>query len=73
MAEVKRKAIQIFIGEVIVTIITLIVTLSFITSSFGIIIRNVIIANILFVIVYFIWLKLFGHYEKIYKSGLSER
>lgn len=72
MARIKARAFQIFLGEVIVTAITAIVTLAFIGSRPWTIVRNVIIFDIIFLIIYILWLKLFGNYEKIYKAGLQD-
>ncbi len=72
MAKIRARAFQIFLGEVIVTAITMIVTLAFIGSKPWIIARNVIILDLIFLLIYIIWLKLFGNYEKIYKAGLKE-
>ncbi len=72
MAKIRARAFQIFLGEVIVTGITVIVTLAFIGSSLLTIVKNVIIFDLIFLLIYILWLKLFGNYEKIYKEGLQE-
>lgn len=72
MAKIRARAFQIFLGEVIVTGITAIVTLAFIGSGLWTIVKNVIIFDLIFLLIYIIWLKLFCNYEKIYKAGLKE-
>jgi hypothetical protein len=72
MAKVRRRAIQIFIGEGIITVLTIMGTLAFLESGVPHIIRNVIITDILFLIAFFIWVKLFSNYEQMYKQGLKE-
>ena len=70
--DVRRRGIQLLIGELIVTFLTIIGTLAFLKSGKFEIIRNIIIVDIIFVAAYIIWIKLFGHYEKIYKFGMQE-
>ena len=72
MPKIKARSFHIFLGEVIVTAITAIVTLAFIGSRPWTMIRNVIIFDLIFLLIYVLWLKLFGNYEKIYKAGLKE-
>jgi hypothetical protein len=72
MAKIRRRAIQIFIGEGIITMLTIMGTLAFLESGIPHIIRNVIITDILFLIAFFIWVKLFSNYEQMYKQGLKE-
>ncbi len=71
-AKISPKLFQIFFGETIVTAVTILVTLAFIGSEPWRIIRNVIIFDIIFLLIYILWLKLFGNYEKIYKGGLRD-
>ncbi len=68
----RRRAVQIFIGEVAATIIALLGTLAFFESSAVTIVRNVLIIDLLFIVAYIVWIKLFSDYEKMYKSGLDE-
>ncbi len=72
MAKIRARAFQVFIGEIIVTAVTATVTLAFIGSSLWAIARNVIIFDLIFLLIYLLWLKLFGNYEKIYKEGLKD-
>lgn len=72
IAKVSPKLLHIFIGEAIVTVMTALVTLAFFESKPLTIVRNVIIFNIIFLLIYILWLKLFGNYEKIYKAGLQD-
>ncbi len=72
MTKIGSKVFQIFFGETIVTLVTIIVTLAFIGSKPLTIIRNVIVLDLVFLIIYILWLKLFGNYEKIYKAALKE-
>lgn len=72
VADVKRRGLQLLIGELIVTFLTIIGTLAFLKNGKFEIIRNIIIVNLIFVAAYIIWIKLFGNYEKIYKSGIQE-
>ncbi|MBI2137208.1 hypothetical protein HYU12_01670 [Candidatus Woesearchaeota archaeon] len=72
VADVKRRGLQLLIGELIVTFLTIIGTLAFLKNGKFEIIRNIIIVNLIFVAAYITWIKLFGNYEKIYKSGIQE-
>ncbi len=72
MAKISSKLFHIFFGETIVTSVTVIVTLAFIGSKPLTILRNVIVLDLVFLIIYILWLKLFGNYEKIYKAALKE-
>lgn len=55
-----------------ITLITIIVMLAFFEEVPLIILRNVVAANIIFVLAYWIWLKVYGYYQKMYKLGLNE-
>ncbi len=73
MAKIKARALQILLGEGLVTAITAIVTLAFFEkNNLMTIARNVIIFDLVFLLIYILWLKLFGNYEKIYKAGLKD-
>jgi hypothetical protein len=71
MKHLKAKAVQILIGEGIVTFVTIIVTLAFLESNGAEILRNIIVVDVLFLVIYVLWIKLFGSYEKMYKFGLK--
>lgn len=71
-ANLSPKLFHVFVGETIVTAVTILVTLAFIGSDLWTTIRNVIIFDAIFLLIYILWLKLFGNYEKIYKAGLQD-
>ena len=70
MESMKRRGIQILVGELLVSVIAVIVTVAFLESGFSSIVRNIVIVDLIFLGCFILWLKLFGHYEKIYKAGL---
>ena len=70
--KLNARAIQILIGEAAVTFFAVIVTLAFLESGFSDIIRNIVVVDSLFLVIYALWIKMFGSYEKIYKFGLKE-
>ncbi len=71
-AKISPKLFQILLGETIVTAVTITVTLAFIGSRPLIMVRNVVIFDMIFLLIYILWLKLFGNYEKFYKAGLQD-
>ena len=72
MIKLGTKLMQVVYGEIIFSILTIIVTYAFFTSSTLSIIRNVVIVALIFLGVYIGWIKLNKKYEKIYKFGLKE-
>jgi len=70
--KLNARTVQILIGEGIVTFIAIVVMLAFLESSGTEIIRNIIVVDVLFLIIYILWIKLFGNYAKMYKFGLKE-
>ncbi len=70
--ETRRHMFIMTSSSVGITILTLIVTLGFFEETPLNIVRNVVIANILFLSVYWSWLKIYGNYQKMYKLGLNE-
>jgi hypothetical protein len=59
-------------GEAGVTILTIIMTISFLESGLFEIIRNVIIGDLLFLAAYWGWIKVYAYYKKMYKLGLGK-
>lgn len=69
--ETRRKAIVFFIGLLMVSFLTMVGSLAFFSADVLGILRNVVITNVIFIILYVIWIKLHKGYETIYKSGLE--
>lgn len=70
--ETKRKVAAFFIGLVLVSFLTAAGSLAFFSASDLLaIIRNVLITDAIFIILYVIWIRLHKGYETIYKSGLE--
>ncbi len=71
--ETKRKVAVFFIGLVLVSFLTAIGSLAFFSDTdLPAVIRNVLITDVAFMILYVVWIKLHKGYEQIYKSGLEE-
>ncbi len=66
-----RRILVFFGGLVIVTFATIIGTLAFLEPKILLLIRNVVITDIVFIILYVVWIKLHKGYETMYKSGLE--
>lgn len=66
-----RRILAFFGGLIIVTFMTLIGTFAFLEPKILLFVKNVIITDVVFVILYTIWIKLHKGYETMYKSGLE--
>ncbi|MBI2143267.1 hypothetical protein HYU20_02910 [Candidatus Woesearchaeota archaeon] len=69
--ETKRKAITFFVGILIVSFLTVVGSLAFFSADLAVVLRNIVITDIIFVILYTVWVKLHKGYETMYKSGLE--
>lgn len=66
------RRILIFLGGlVIVSFLTVIGTLAFLEPKIPLLVRNIVITDVMFIILYVVWIKLHKGYETMYKSGLE--
>ncbi|MAG15983.1 hypothetical protein CMO88_02895 [Candidatus Woesearchaeota archaeon] len=72
MVKLGTKVMQIIYGEVVVSILTIIVSYAFFTNTTQSIIRNVVIVTLVFLAVYVLWIKMYGNYGKMYKARLTD-
>ena len=72
MGKDAKKRILIFLfGMMLVSFLTVIGTLAFFEANLPLFIRNIIITDLAFVVLYVVWIKLHKGYETMYKSGLE--
>ncbi len=71
MKQSVRKAVIFFVGLLLVSIFTVIGTVAFFGVGKVSFARNVIITDILFAILFVIWVKVNKNYETIYKSEIK--
>lgn len=66
------RRILIFLGGlIIVSFLTVIGTLAFLEPKIPLLVRNIVITDVMFIILYVIWIRLHKGYETMYKSGLE--
>ena len=68
-----RKVIIFFVGLLLVSIVTALGTIAFFQAQIISFIRNVIITDAVFVVLFTIWVKVNKGYEAIYKSELAHK
>ncbi|HLD97221.1 MAG TPA: hypothetical protein VI934_02660 [Candidatus Nanoarchaeia archaeon] len=66
-----RKAAIFLVGLLLVSIFTIIGTVAFFGVEKTSFVRNVIITDILFAVMFVVWVKVNKNYETIYKSGIK--
>ncbi len=66
-----RRILVFFGGLIIVTFVTIFGSLAFLEPKILLLARNVVITDVVFVILYAVWIKLHKGYETMYKSGLE--
>lgn len=66
-----RQILIFFGGLIIVTFVTIFGSLAFLEPKILLLVRNVAITDVVFVILYAVWIKLHKGYETMYKSGLE--
>lgn len=70
--ETKKKTVVFFSGLTIVTFLTVIGSFAFFSAAdLFALIRNVLITDAAFIVLYVVWIKLHKGYETMYKSGLE--
>lgn len=71
--ETNRKIVVFFSGLTLVSFLTVAGSLAFFSgANLLAVIRNILITDVAFAILYVVWVKLHKGYEQIYKSGLEE-
>ena len=65
-----RKAVIFVVGLLLVSVFTIIGTIAFGVEKPAFV-RNVIITDILFAVLFVVWVKVNKNYETIYKSGIE--
>lgn len=72
MSKDTLRRILIFLGGlIIVSFLTVIGTLAFLEPKIPLLVRNIVITDVMFIILYVIWIRLHKGYETMYKSGLE--
>ncbi|MBI2581424.1 hypothetical protein HYV85_06520 [Candidatus Woesearchaeota archaeon] len=72
MGKDTKKRILIFLfGLTLVSFLTIIGTLAFFEADLYDFVRNIVITDMVFVILYVVWIKLHKGYETIYRSGFT--
>lgn len=69
--DTKKRTLIFLFGLTLVSFLTVVGTLAFFEANLPLYIRNVIITDVIFVVLYAVWIKLHKGYETIYKSGLG--
>lgn len=67
----KQKMVVFFIGLLIVSFLTMVGSLAFLSADLAVVLRNIAITDAIFIALYMFWIKLNKGYEKMYKSGLE--
>lgn len=68
----KRKILVFFFGLLLVSLLTVVGTVAFFNDvAIAAFVRNVLILDAFFVVLYIAWIKLHKGYETIYKSGFN--
>ena len=68
-----RKLVIFFVGLLFVSILTVLGTIAFFQAQIISFIRNVIITDAVFAVLFTIWVKVNKGYETIYKSELAHK
>lgn len=73
MRDDTRKVIIFLVGLLLVSIFTILGTVAFFEAQAGMVpfIRNVIITDIVFIVLFVVWVKVNRNYETIYKSKME--
>ena len=66
-----RKAVIFFVGLLLVSIFTVIGTVAFFGAEKVAFVRNVVITDIMFAVLFVVWVKVNKNYETIYKSEIE--
>ena len=69
----RRKILLFFFGLLVVSILTALGTIAFIGAHVITFLRNIIITDGIFVVLFIIWAKVNKGYETIYKSELAHK
>ncbi len=66
-----RKVVIFFVGLLLVSVFTVIGTVAFFGAEKVAFVRNVIITDIMFAVLFVVWVKVNKNYETIYKSEIE--
>ena len=67
----KRKRLVLFSGLTLVSFLSVVGTLAFFKQALLGVLRNILITDVIFIVLYIIWVKVHKGYEGMYKSGLE--
>ena len=68
----RQKMVVFFVGLLTVSFLTMAGSLAFFSAEdLGVVLRNVVITDVIFMTLYMFWIKLHKGYEKTYKSAFE--